>query len=126
MDNNVTNESINQSMNIFMTERGPTDIDLVGLVHRELVEYLGNIAGEEFITSPEVSSVLTALPEVQRVIINRYFITKLFRFRYYNNIDVLGPLSNLISDGTYTDWFYCFKTYVMPFLKENNVLTTLK
>ena len=24
MDNNVTNESINQSMNIFMTERGPT------------------------------------------------------------------------------------------------------
>lgn len=122
----VTPNSIAQSMNIFMAERNTTDADLVTLVHKALEEYLGSMAADDFINNSDIVTVATALPEVQRVIINRYFVTKLFRYRFNNNVDVLPALSNLISDGTYVDWFYCFKTYVMPFLKEHNVLASLK
>lgn len=126
MHDTVSEQSILQSMNIFMAKRNTTDANLVDIVANTLKEFLGDIAYNEFKTDPNIISIMDSIPEVQRVIINRYFIIKLFIFRNNNNIDILGVLSNLISDGTYVDWFFCFKTYVLPFLKDNHVLVCLK
>lgn len=104
------------------TQEQPIAPNLCYLVQLHL-ENIGYIQGANvFKTHPMITDVWDANPQIQRVILNRYFSLALLVFRGTTDIVVHNILRFLIQDGTYDDWFSLFCQYVSPFLKEHGIL----
>jgi hypothetical protein len=58
---------------------------------------------------------------VQRGLINRVMINKLFIFRAYNDTSVVDIIYCLLPDGDNESWMNVFKIAVLPFLAKHQV-----
>ena len=82
-----------------------------------------NVEVNHFINDPYVKDSANKNPVVQRIELNRYFMTALLRYRAKEYKIVYGILPYLIVDGYVEDWITIMRTIIIPFIINNNVLS---
>lgn len=111
-----------QTIAMYATPMSSNEIDMVyhtGVILKDMVhENASNI----FLTHPYIVTVNGLTSGSQRVMINRFFVELLLKYRATSNTSVELYLSYLISDGEIEDWFKLFKEIIIPFIKENKLL----
>jgi hypothetical protein len=98
--------------------------------HINLVEQIGLLlrfaispsAEKAFLETPMVKDVYNNNNAYQRVILNRYFATTMYRFRANNPVNITGAIPLLFNDGFTEDWLSIMKDYVIPFIKNNKIM----
>lgn len=108
-------------INIFNALREPGEIDLADIIYKFLYKEISQDAGDIFRTDPAIVDILPKKPDVQKVIINNYFVNLLFTYRACGGEDITSLLSLLSTDTTVDGYVFLFNTYILPFLKINNV-----
>lgn len=106
----------------YFTPRNVTDLDLVSIVSYLLRDELGQEYADIFLNDIDIVSVKNKLPGIQRVIINKYFILLLLRFKGITNTSIVKPMFLLTNDGTHQDWFTLISAYIVPYLKGYGVM----
>lgn len=106
----------------FTEVRKPLELDLVDIVGRFLNDFVSEEAKNNFLSDININTVKLATAGVQRVSINRYFTTKFLVFKARTGVPVMDMLLYLINDGDTEDWVELFRTFVLPFIKQHNVL----
>jgi len=105
-----------------LEKRKPTEVSLVEIMTGLLEEYEYESAVETFTTDPSIVGIEDSNQSVQMVIINRFFINHLFRFRADNEVPVIDPLVHIQQVSEISDWSKIYRSFVIPFFKNNNIL----
>ena len=113
------------AIEVFNMPPKPGDHNLVELVVLHLNALKGTKEANVFISDPSISNVYKLNPNSQRVIINKYFLNRLLIFRTISKEPVVGIITLLGNDGITEDWITLMKEFVLPFIAENKVLTTI-
>lgn len=108
-------------------------IDLKTVVANVLERDISPEAKHIFLTAPIVAATVDPIKEgreftvqdsfLQRVDINKFFLDSLFMFRSYQPVDIQLVLPYLSLEGRVEDWISLFTNFVVPFLKEHDVLS---
>lgn len=106
----------------YFAVRNPDDLDLVTITSYLIRDTLGQQYADIFLNDIDINSVKNRLPMVQRVIINKYFILLLLRFKGITNTSIVKPMFLITNEGTHQDWFTLVSTYIVPFIKEYSVM----
>lgn len=105
----------------FNTPRSENEIDLSDIVYKFIVSEIGQTAGDIFRSDPSIVDIIPRKPSVQKVVINNYLVNLLFKYRACGGEDITACLS-LLSANTNIDGFVTLlTTYILPFIKANNV-----
>lgn len=98
-----------------------TDINLVAVV-RDLFqkEGMGQFLDSAYDRDQHIIDAQNKKPEVQRHLLNLYLNLQLMKAR----VDSSSIRYCLLPDGEISDWLQYFRSFVLPFLKENNLLQT--
>lgn len=105
----------------FNAIREPGELDLADIIYKFLIREINQDAANIFSSDPAIVDILPKKPVVQKVIINNYFVNLLFTYRACGGEDITSLLSLLSTDTTVDGYVFLFTTYVLPFLKINNV-----
>lgn len=121
------NYSVKQKLLLqhYFTKRKEGDLDLVNAVFELIRDEIGITYATNFINDIDIRTVKDKLPGVQRVIINKYLTIILLRFKGITNISILQPLFLITNEGTHDDWFQLVANYIVPFMKQFNVMETI-
>ncbi len=112
--------SIKDRSQEYMAIRGPNEIDLYQVVVDSFIKSgIGNKVPliEAYFVKYDL---LDKKPEVQRFYLNRYFNLELMKA----TVDSMDQRYCLINDGTIEDWIRLYKTKILPFLLQYNLITT--
>lgn len=105
----------------FNTPRSENEIDLSDIVYKFIVSEIGQTAGDIFRSDPSIVDIIPRKPSAQKVVINNYLVNLLFKYRACGGEDITACLS-LLSANTNIDGFVTLlTTYILPFIKANNV-----
>ena len=113
---------------IFNEPRKDGDIDLADMVFKFLTKEISTDAGDIFRSDPAIIDVIPRPSSVQKVIIINYLSKLLFIYRSCGGENVTNVMS-LLSGAVKTNvdgFMVLFTTYILPFLKENNVFGIYK
>lgn len=89
-----------------------------------LEEKVSKEAKDLFINNDLIKSISTYPNPIQREIINRHFYALLLNWRSKHNKPVFELFPSLCRDGDIRSWFNLFVCDVIPFIRENGVLST--
>jgi len=108
-------------INIYHQLPDAGDVDLVSVVRVELISNgLGNNIDHAFDQDQHIIDARNKKPEVQRHLLNLYLNLQLMKAM----VDSSSVRYCLLPDGEISDWLTYFKSYVLPFLKEHNLIQT--
>ena len=111
---------------IYNTPRQEGELDLADIIYKFLVSEINPTAGDIFRSHPAIIDILPKKAVVQKVIICNYLVNLLFTYRACGGENITSAL-NLLSTNTNVDGFVMiFQTYILPFLKNNNVYSIYK
>jgi len=106
---------------MFNRPRAKNEIDLVTKVYELIKKNSGKKHARKFIQDKDILIIKDLNPISQRVIINKYFSTSLFKIRHNNNIRIANLLTFLVNDGTETDWLKIMENIFIPELKNKKI-----
>jgi hypothetical protein len=116
---------VEAGLSMYFAKSDKNDINLVTMMTELLNKSISKEAAVVFANRPEIIAVGALSSLAQRVIINRYFRFLLMQHRALSDTPTLGYAQALVNDGSVEDWLRLFNDYVLPFLNENNVFTTV-
>lgn len=79
-----------------------------------------------FLANPEIAMVTNINNHTQRVIINKFIVASLLRYRAITGIAVWNVLPFAANDGLIEDWTTVMRDIIVPYFKINKVLTTIE
>lgn len=97
-------------------------INLLKFVGDMLEKSISKSASDEFLNDPFVKVSYNMPTSIQRIIINRYFHTLLFKWRSSSSTPIFHIIPMLCDDGDDDNWAKLFVQFVLPFLRENYVM----
>lgn len=103
-------------------KRSDDDIDYVFLVGKLLEDEGSSFIKSKFESNSLISSIKDSPSEIQRVLLNKYFINLLLRYRNIEDVPVIDIIICLTNDGPIDLWLSYFKRGVLPFIVKHNVL----
>lgn len=121
-------ESINTGYRKYTTQellgpKPPKDVDLVGSLYEEIKKTIGEAEANYFLSDPGVSFARDKFSLVQRVVINRFLIDRLVRYRAYFDVDGMSALFNFISmEGDHLTWYQRLYSTIIPWCKDHAVI----
>ena len=101
--------------------RDALDENLVYIVYNFLYKLVGHQEAEIFKMDPSIAEVYDKKPEIQRIIINRFFSNLLLKYRSMDNTRVVDAVIMLPNDGTVSDWLQVYNYVLYPFLKNKKI-----
>lgn len=101
--------------------RDSLDENLVYIVYNFLDKLVGRQEAEIFKMDPSIAEVYDRKPEIQRIIINRFFSNLLLKYRSMDNTRVVDAVIMLPNDGTVSDWLQVYNYVLYPFLKNKKI-----
>lgn len=105
--------------NIFEIAEGASD--LTDIISNNIRLIMGREAASMFENSPIIKSVKNNHQNVQRVIINRYFVKNILIHRSTEKHYVVDLLSILFSEGRVKNWLDTITKLVLPYLENNKI-----
>ncbi|EPU3829029.1 hypothetical protein ACVWU4_001010 [Campylobacter coli] len=119
----VKQNTVSHFLNILHgIERSENDLDLVFLVLKELEANKTFLTKSKFEQNKLISSIRNSPSEIQRVLLNKYFINLLLKFRNIEDIPVIDIIICLTNDGPIEAWLDYFRKGVLPFIIKHNVI----
>lgn len=119
----VHNNTVAHFLNILHgIKRNDEDLDFVYIVSRELEENNLLKAKDNFENDKLISSIKNSPSEIQRVLLNKYFIKLLLKYRNIEDVPVIDLIICLTNDGPSEAWLDYFKKGVLPFIIKHNVI----
>lgn len=112
-------------LDYYFTKRTDKDMDLVTIFSYLIRDEIGQYYADRFLEDPDIVSVKDKLPGVQRLIINKYLIILLLRFKGITSTTIVKPLFMITNEGTHDDWFKLITAYVMPYIKQKYIMQTI-
>lgn len=109
----------------FHTERTEDDLDLVQSVYNLIKMKIDQITADIFYNDPDVQSVKDKKPNVQVVVLSKYFNNLLLRYRAHNGYNVTNELHALGVTQDPIDWLSIFARHVLAFIDTVKVYQTL-
>lgn len=104
-----------------MVKNNEIKIELVDSI-ANMIATIGLVERNKYLSSPVIMDSRGKDVFYQRIMINRYFINELLKWRAGNNVSVNEMIACLFNDGDLDDWIRVFASTVLPFIKQNNVL----
>lgn len=104
-----------------MENKNEIKIELIDSIGK-MLETIGLIERNKYLNSPIIIDSRGKDVLYQRIMINRYFINELLKWRAGNEVAVNEVIACLFNDGDLDDWLRVFASTVLPFIKNNNVL----
>jgi hypothetical protein len=114
-----------KALSKYANERKEGDIDLVEKTREHIENQIDKKSADLFANHPTIINVKNKAPEVQRVIINKFFTGTFMAFRSMKEVKVYEQVNLLVMDGDLEDWLKIFHKITTPFLKDHKVLTTV-
>ena len=110
------------SMDLYNIPRQPGDLNLVDLLvsHMDTIDTSKKIS-KLFLNNSDIKSIYNKNQVVQRLIINRIFITELLVYRSTSGKVINNVLPFIANDGYIEDWVTLMKEIVLPFFITNNI-----
>lgn len=103
------------------------DADLVDVVYQEIKKTIGESEAEYFLKDPGITFAKDKFSLVQRVMINRFFIDHLVRYRAYFEVENMSVLFNFISmEGDHITWYQRLYAMIIPWCKDHAVIKFFK
>lgn len=109
----------------YFTKRKEGDLDLVGAIHQLITEEIGEYYANKFLEDKDIISVRDKLAGPQRVIINKYLMYLLLRFKGITGTSITKTQFLITNEGTNNDWFILIANYVIPFFKQHSVMQVI-
>ena len=109
-------------MDLYNTPRQPGDLNLVDLIagHIDTIDTSKKVS-KLFLNNNDIKSIYGKNQVVQRLIINRIFITELLVYRSTSGKVINNVLPFIANDGYIEDWVTLMKEIVLPFFITNNI-----
>lgn len=97
-------------------------VNLIMSIGDILERSISKSAGDSFKNDPFISVAINMPSNIQRIIINKYFHSLLFKWRAHSSTPVYHIIPMLCDDGDDENWAKLFVQFVVPFLRENCVM----
>ena len=109
-------------MDLYNMPRQPGDLNLVDLIasHIDTIDTSKKVS-KLFLNNNDIKSIHDKNQVVQRLIINRIFITELLVYRSTSGKVINNVLPFIANDGYIEDWITLMKEIVLPFFITNNI-----
>lgn len=116
--NSVPSAEILTHCDVFTRERSPLEIDLVAECRKVLIDHgAGALVAANFDTNRLIKQAENLNTEGQRFLLNRFWTFQLNR----DPVNSQQARYALLGEGEYKMWLSSFKTFVLPFILENNL-----
>jgi len=107
-------------MDLYNEPRASGDINLVKLI-ADHIATTNKDHSKKFLNNPDIKSIYNKNQVVQRIIINRLFITELLVYRSVSGNIINNVLPFIANDGYIEDWVTLMKEIVLPYFITNNI-----
>ena len=111
---------ITSGMELYNAPRAPGDLNLVTLIADHIATKNKDYS-KRFLNNPDIKSIYDKNQVVQRIIINRLFITELLVYRSVSGNIINNVLPFIANDGYIEDWVTLMKEIILPYFITNNI-----
>ena len=110
-------------LELFNIKRVEGEVNLVNTVYTYFSKHYSEKAANVFINNPEINNIKELNHIAQRIIINRWFMDNIYKYRArVTDKDVSEIILYPTDEGDVDTWLELIERVVVPFFKVKNVL----